>query len=108
MYVPVFENGNCAYVVDSNWVRVYDTRPTYNSTIDYIEYNYNSHYITRYGTTTFNNYSTLPSCRNDITTNFYQRTDIVDILLIFIMFVGVNWFLISKLVKTLLRGGKIW
>lgn len=108
MYVPIYNDNNCAYVVDANWVRVYDREPSYNSSIHYVEYNYNSHYISREGTTTFNSYSTLPSCRTDITTNYYKRTDITDILIIFAIFVGFNWFLISKLVKTLLRGGKIW
>lgn len=107
MYVPIYEDSNCAYVYDANWIRVYDRRPTNNSTIDYVEYNYNSHYLSREGTSTFNNYSTLPICRNDVTTNFYQRTDIVDILIIFTIFVGFNWFLISKLVKTLLKGGRV-
>lgn len=108
MYVPIYETGNCAYVYDSNWIRVYDTRPSYNSTINYVEYNYNSHYLSRVGSTTFTNYSNLPVCYDNITTNFYRRTDIADILIIFTIFIGFNWFLISKLVKTLLRGGKIW
>lgn len=107
LYVPDYANNNCAYVYDSNWIRVYDTRPTNNSTVNYTEYNYNGHYVTRYGTTIFNNYSSLPVCRDDITTNFYYRNDITDIVFLFVMFVGVNWFLISKLVKTLLRGGRI-
>lgn len=107
MYVPYYESTNCAYVYDANWIRVYESRPTSNSTINYVEYNYNSHYLSRTGSTTFSTYSTLPTCRNDVTTNFYQRTDICEILIIFTIFVGFNWFLISKLVKTLLRGGRV-
>lgn len=108
MYVPNYENNNCAYVVDANWVRVYDTRPTVNSDVDYIEYNYNSHYMWREGSTHFSQYSTLPTCRTDVSTNYFKRTDICDILIIFTIFIGFNWFLLSKLVKTLLRGGRIW
>ena len=108
IYVPNYTQGNCAYVYNENIIRVYDRVPTNNSTIDYIDYYYNSHYLFREGTTTFNNYSTLPTCNSHITTNWWHRNDITEICLLFVMFAGVNWFLISKLVKTLLRGGRIW
>lgn len=106
MYVPSYSSGNCAYVVDGNFIRVYDTRPTYNSTIHYIDYNYNAHYLSREGSTTFSNYSTLPSCTTNLTDNYFKRTDITDILICFTIFIGFNYILISKLVKTLLRGGR--
>lgn len=108
LYVPHFESGNCAYVYSDSIIRVYDTQPRYNSTIHYYEYMYNSHYIGREGETTFSNYSTLPTCHDNVTTNFYRRTDITDILIITTLFLGWTWFLISKLVKTLLKGGRIW
>lgn len=107
MYVPEYEDYQCAYVYDANWIRVYDSVPRQNTTIDYTEYNYNSHYLYRTGSTTFNNYSTLPSCRNDVTTNFYMRNDIFDICMLATLVIGWHWFLISKLVKTLLKGGRI-
>lgn len=106
MYVPVYENGNCAYLYSDNFIRVYDTHPTSNSSIHYIDYLINNHYLSREGYQTFTTYSTLPVCSDEVTTNFYQRTDILDILIIFTLFVGFNWFLISKLVKTLLKGGR--
>ena len=106
MYVPNFVNGNCAYLYNDRFIRVYDSTPTYNSTIHYVDYLFDSHYLSREGYTTFNNYSTLPVCNSDISTNFYDRNDILDIVLLFTIFVGFTYFLVSKLVKTLLHGGK--
>lgn len=106
MYVPNYVNGNCAYLYNDRFIRVYDTAPTYNSTIHYVDYLFDSHYLSREGSTTFSNYATLPHCNNDITTNFYARNDILDIVLLFTIFVGWTWFLVSKLVKTLLYGRK--
>lgn len=108
LYVPYFDAGNCAYVYNENVIRVYDTEPTYNSTVHYIDYFYNSHYLSREGYSTFSNYSTLPVCHDKLNMNFYNRTDICEILVMFTIFVGFTWFLVSKLVKTLLRGGRIW
>lgn len=108
MYVPNYTDNQCAYVYDANFIRVYDSTPRYNSTINYTDYNYNAHYLSREGQTTFNQYSSLPICSDNVSTNFYERTDITDIIILFTIIVGFNWFLISKLVKTLLRGGKIW
>lgn len=106
MYVPNYSNGNCAYLYNDRFIRVYDTTPTYNSTINYTDYLFDSHYLSRTGSTTFSNYSTLPICSSNITTNFFYRNDILDIVLLFTIFVGFNWFLVSKLVKTFLHGGK--
>ena len=106
MYVPNYESGNCAYLYSDNFIRVYDTTPTNNSTIHYIDYLISNHYLQREGYQTFGSYSTLPVCSDNVTTNWYQRTDILDIILLFTLFVGFNWFLISKLVKKLLGRGR--
>lgn len=108
MYVPTYNSGNCAYLYSDNFIRVYDTQPTYNSNVHYTDYLINNHYLEREGYQSFGNYSTLPLCSDNVTTNFYQRTDIAEIIFLFLAFVGVSWFLISKLIKTLLRGGRIW
>ena len=107
MYVPDYELGNCAVVLDSNTIRKYEQRPTNNSSVNYTDYYYNSHYIYKTGVQQFNNYSTLPDCRTDITNNWYQRTDITEIIVIASIFIFTSWFLVSKLVKTLLKGGRI-
>lgn len=109
VYVPDYDITNCAYVHNNNTIRVYDSIPVQGRTIDYTDYYFNSHYMSVHGTTTFNNYSTLPTCisDDDITTNFYYRTDIADIVFLFIAFVGINYLLISKLVKQFFRGSKV-
>ena len=38
MYVPNYENGNCAYLYNDNFIRVYETTPTYNSSVNYTDY----------------------------------------------------------------------
>lgn len=108
LYVPNYRSGQCAYLYNDNFIRVYDEVPRYNSTIDYTDYLLSHHYISRRGSTTFSNYSTLPTCYSNVSDNFYYRVDITDILIISTLIIGWTWFLISKLVKTLLRGGRVW
>ena len=109
IYVPDYETYQCAYLNSSNMLRVYDSVPIHNTTVDYREYAIDNHYVYRDGSTTFSNYSTLPTCLDDdvITTNFYYRTDISDIVFLFMAFVGINYILISKLVKLFFRGSKV-
>ena len=106
IYVPNYELSNCAYIYNNNTIRVYDSVPIQGRTIDYTDYYYNSHYMSVHGTTTFNNYSTLPTCIDDdnITTNIYYRNDITDILICFTIIVGFIWLLLSLLIKKLLKG----
>lgn len=107
MYVPVYNNDNCAYLYSDNFIRVYDTTPRANSTIHYTDYLLSHHYLKREGNQSFSSYSTLPVCATDVTTNFYHRVDIAEIIFLFLAFTGVTWFLVSKLIKTLLKGGRI-
>lgn len=108
LYVPEYTSNNCAYIYNSDIIRVYNTRPNSPGTYSYIDYYPHLHYAYNIGSTTFSNYSTYPTCVNDVSTNFYNRVDITEILIIFTIFVGFSYILISKLVKTLLRGGRIW
>lgn len=108
MYVPNYTDGQCAYVYSDNFIRVYDEVPRNNATITYTDYLLSHHYLSRRGATTFSSYSTLPICSSDVTTNFYRRVDITEIVLLATILIGWTWFLVSKLVKTLLRGGRIW
>ena len=107
MYVPNYESGNCAVLRDANTIRVYERRPTSNSDVNYTDYYYNSHYLFNTGVQNFSTYSTIPVCRTDVTTNWYNRTDVTEIIFLFTLFVGWTWFLVSKLIKTLLKGGRI-
>lgn len=108
LYVPNYEIGNCAYIYNANTIRVYDSQPTYNRTVDYIDYYYTNHYYFNRGSTTFSNYSTLPTCLNDsdITTDYYYRNDFADILLIFFIIVSFTFFFVYLLIKKLLKGRK--
>lgn len=87
IYVPNYSDGNCAYIYNSDIVRVYDSIPRHNSTIGYKDYFINSSYIDNNGTTTFSQYSSLPTCINSdrITTEVYYRNDFAQILLIFFL-----------------------
>ena len=112
IYLPDEINSNqCAYVYDTNTIRVYDSIPRTGTTIDYTDYFINSNYITRTGSTTFGNYSTINYDCIDytkFTTIYAYRNDFADILVIALIIIGVVWFLISKLFKTLLKGRKVF
>lgn len=109
VYVPNYESDNCAYMYSNNTLRVYDSVPRANTTIHYIDYMVDNHYLFREGSTTFSQYSTLPTCLDDsnITTNFGYRTDIADILLVFFLIVGFIYFCVSRLWRTLFKGGRL-
>lgn len=107
IYVPEDLPYSACHVLQSNYVlRVYENTPTYNSTINYVEVALDNHYIWRTGTTTFSNYSTLPTCISSsrITNAWIYRTDIFDILgCIAIIGFFIYWCL-SKPIKWLFRG----
>lgn len=109
IYVPDYEPYQCAYLSSSNIIRVYDGIPQQNRTLDYREYAIDNHYVFRDGSTTWTSYSTLPVCleEDDITTNYFYRTDIDSIVFLFLAFVGINYFMLSKLVKLFFRGSKV-
>lgn len=104
-------NNNCAYVYDSETIRVYDEIPRYNVTINYTDYFINSHYITRSGSTSFGSYN-LPtySCINysDFTTNAFYRNDLASILIIAFILIFMCYYFIRTLVRRLLYGRKIF
>lgn len=109
IYVPEYDNGNCAYMQSNNILRVYESRPINNSTISYRDYMVDNHYLYRDGVTTFSQYSTLPTCLSDdvITENYGYRTDIADILITFFLIVGFIYFVISRLWRALFKGGRV-
>ena len=107
MYVPNFDSDSCVVVYDSDTIRVYDTEPVVDTSVHYTAYLFNSHYLSYEGEQYFSDSLSLPSCSSNFDSIFYHRTDIAEIIFIFIVFIGLNWFLLSKLVKTLLHGGKI-
>ena len=100
VYVPSYQNGNCAYIYNTDIIRVYNSVPQANQTISYKDYYIKSNYIYNTGSTTFNQYSTLPTCINSnrITTDVYYRNDIMQILIIFVILAFCCLWLPFKLV----------
>lgn len=94
IYVPNYQNGNCAYIYSSDVIRVYDSQPRQNTTIAYKDYYIKSSYIYNEGSTTFSNYSILPTCINSsrITTDVYYRNDLASILIIFFIIILVCFY----------------
>ena len=111
IYLPIeVEDTNCAYVYDKDTIRVYEEVPRQNATIDYTDYFINSDYISRHGSTTFNNWSTPIGydciSSSDFSTNAIYRHDFPLILLTATILIGFCWFLISKLYRRLMYGNK--
>ena len=108
IYVPQDYNNNsfCAYMYSNNVLRVYTARPSNNSTIAYRDFMVDNHYLYRDGVTTFNQYSSLPTClsSDDITSFWGYRTDLADILLCLSVLVVFMYFVFSRPIKLLLRG----
>ena len=105
IYVPEYNNGNCAYIYNSDIIRVYDSFPTHNSVVNYKDYYIKSSYIYNEGSTSFGNYSALPVCiANDrITTDVYYRNDFVYILVIFFLMSWICFYIPWKILLRLFR-----
>lgn len=105
IYVPNYENGNCAYIYNTDIIRVYDRVPSHNSVINYKDYYIKSSYIYNEGTTSFGNYSTLPVCiSNDrITTDVYYRNDFMQILVIFFLLSWICFYIPWKIFLRMFR-----
>lgn len=103
-------SSNCAYVYDKDTIRVYETEPRNNSTISYTDYFINSYYLTRTGSTTFSNYSTLPTCVDytEFTTNVGYSTYFDKVLIMSIILIGSVWFIVKTLLRRFLYGRKIY
>lgn len=101
LYVPEFSSSNCVVLYNSDTIRVYSQRPTYNSTVNYTDYYINSGYLSNVGSQTFSNYSTIPTCRNDVTTNYYYRLDFDKICIIFLVIVILCYYLAFKPISRL-------
>lgn len=101
IYVPEYNNGNCAYIYNSDIIRVYNSTPSHNTTISYKDYYIKSNYIYNNGTTTFSNYSTLPTCINSnrITTDVWYRNDIDSILVIFFILLIICFYFPYRIIS---------
>lgn len=107
IYVPNDLPYDACYVLQSNYVlRVYEEVPRNNSTIDYIDVALDNHYIYRDGSTSFSQYTTLPTCIDSsrITNSWSYRTDFFEILGCIAIIVSLLYFILSKPIKLLFRG----
>ena len=101
VYVPTLNSGNCVVVRDSNVIRVYDSTPSINTTINYTDYYYNSHYMQTKGSQSFSNYSTIPVClsASDVTTDVYYRLDLDNILVCFFIIVIICFYFPFRIIS---------
>ena len=101
IYVPEYNQGNCAYIYNSDIIRVYDSQPRNNTTIAYKDYYIKSSYIYNEGSSTFGNYSTLPTCINSnrLTTNVMYRNDMPDILVMFFIILLVCFYFPYRIIS---------
>lgn len=99
IYVPSFSNSSCIIITNSDTIRVYDTTPTQNSTINYTDYYINSNYISNIGSAYFSQYATLPQCQDNsrFTTEIYYRNDFDQIMIIFAILTIFTLYLPWKL-----------
>lgn len=99
IYLPS-TNYACYVVQNSTTIRAYETMPTRNSTVNYTDYYYNSHYYFTNGTQTFSQYSTLPTCNgSNFTTNVFYRNDIDQILIIFFILLLVCFYFPYRIIS---------
>lgn len=111
IYLPeIVYSNQCVYVYDKDTIRVYDSIPRNNSTISYTDYFINSNYLTRTGSTTFSQYSTLPTCLDveNFTTNVGYSNYFDKVLIMSFILIGVTWFLVKTLLRRFLYGRKVF
>ena len=101
IYVPTYNNNNCVVLSNSDIIRVYDTRPCNGCTINYKDYYLHSDYYFNSGTATFSQYTTLPTCRTDITTDYWYRVDIDKILISVFILLFLIYFLAFRPIQRL-------
>lgn len=103
VYVPTYNSSNCAYIYNTDIIRVYDSVPRQNATINYKDYYIKSSYIYNTGSTSFTQYSTLPVCISSdrVTTDFWYRNDIMSIVFVSLALIFTGYFFVSKIVRTI-------
>ena len=101
IFVPSYSNNNCLVIRDTNTIRLYDSVPTQNSSVNYTDYYINSSYLSVRGNQTFNQYNSIPTCisSNDITTNVFYRNDIDRILVSFFIILIVCFYFPYRIIS---------
>ena len=108
VYLPI-DNVNdfaCYSVLDKDTIRAYSSRPQINTSSNYVDFYINSHYLEKEGTQTWGNYTQyLPTCISSsaITTDFYYRNDMSQILIMFIILCIFIFYIPIKVFLRLFR-----
>jgi len=107
IYVPNKTDYKCFVVQNEEVIRAYEEMPTNNKNINYRDYYINASYIYKDGTQQFSTYTTLPVClsSNEITTDFYYRNDLADILIIFTIICIFGIYIPLKIFSKLFKRG---
>lgn len=107
IYVPDNTNYKCFVVQSEQTIRAYKENPRNNATIEYRDYYFNANYLYRDGSQSFSQYATLPVClsSSEITTDFYYRNDLSDILVIFLIIAIFGIFIPLKIFSKLFKRG---
>lgn len=105
IYVPEYNSGNCVVVRSEDVIRKYETTPTYNSNINYIDYYIHSDYIEQSGVQNFGSYASLPTCTpsSSITTDVQYRNDFDKILIIFAIIFLFSIYFPTKIVLSIYK-----
>lgn len=105
IFVPNLSDYQCVVVRDNNTIRAYSTMPQINNSSNYVDYYPNSHYMYSYGTQTWSNYQTLPSCYNtdNLTSDFWYRNDMPEIMILFLSICFVSFFFPWKILTRIFR-----
>lgn len=108
VYLPI-DNVNdfaCYSVFDKDTIRAYFNKPQINTSSNYIDFYINSHYLEKEGTQSWGSYTQyLPTCISSsaITTDFYYRNDMSEILVIFIILCIFIFYIPIKVFLRLFR-----
>lgn len=104
VYVP-YDNKTdykCYTIFDSNTIRAYKNEPQINSNNDYVDFYFNSHYISKIGTQFIESTQELPNCiaSDNITNDYWYRLDLAHIIVIvsfFIFFICLTIKVFSRM-----------
>lgn len=101
IYVPDIEHYEC-YTMADNYIRAYEGINDLPSYVAYTDFFYNNNYYSRSGLEEVTQY---PDCipSSQLTTDYFYRTDIDKILVIFLILVFVCIYLPIKLLFHLLN-----
>lgn len=101
IYVPNKNDYACFVVRDSDTIRAYENMPTQDSLVNYRDYFINSNYLYKDGIETFS--SSVPVCldENELSTSFYYRNDLHNILIIFIIMFFIIIIIPYKIISRL-------